>query len=269
MAKKAARWDTMDKSNAPLEKLILQFQAFSRSEGKTRKTILWYDTSLRLFGDYLKKINVNPVLGEVTLELVREYVHHLQTRHKFEDHPSTPRQEEMLSPQTIQCYVRGVKAFFNWLYKEGYSAEFVLERLKPPKAPKKLVDPLANTEISAILYAIDAQTSWRARNTAMVVLFLDTGLRLSEFLTLHMPEFHMEDNYVKVMGNCQKERIVPFGSSAPYLFRAMSPPSMSNCSEGLYLPVLLFSGVRSRGLVRPRWSPRQRHHFRPGPVRQR
>ena len=204
----------MDKSSAPLEKLILQFQAFNRSEGKTQKTILWYDTSLRLFEDYLRNINVNPILGEITLELVREYVLHLQTRHKFEDHPSTPQQEELLSPQTIQCYVRGVKAFFNWLYKEGYSTEFVLERLKPPKAPKKLVDPLADTEISAILYAIDAQTSWGARNTAMVVFFLDTGLRLSELLTLHMPEFHMEDNYVKVMGKGQKERIVPFGSSA-------------------------------------------------------
>ena len=196
MAKKAARWDTMDKSNVPLDKLVLQFQAFNKSEGKTHKTIPWYDTSLRLFTDYLDKINVNPVLGEITLELVREYILDLQTRHKFGDHPSTPRQEELLSPQTIQCYVRAVKAFFNWLYKEGYSKEFLLERLKPPKAPRKLVDPLADTEISAILYAIDAQTSWGARNTAIVVLFLDTGLRLSE------------------LGKGQKERIVPFGSSA-------------------------------------------------------
>ena len=70
MAKKATRWDTMDKSNAPLEKLVLQFQAFNKSEGKTHKTILWYDTSLRLFTDYLDKINVNPVLGQITLELV-------------------------------------------------------------------------------------------------------------------------------------------------------------------------------------------------------
>ena len=74
MAKKAARWDSMDKSDAPLEKLILQFQAFNRSEGKTHKTILWYDTSLRLLVEYLKKMNVAPVLGAVTLELVREYV---------------------------------------------------------------------------------------------------------------------------------------------------------------------------------------------------
>ena len=35
MAKKAVRWDSMNKDNTPLEKLIMQFEAFNRSEGKT------------------------------------------------------------------------------------------------------------------------------------------------------------------------------------------------------------------------------------------
>jgi len=36
----------------------------------------------------------------------------------------------------------------------------------------------------------------------------------TEVLTLEMPDLHIEECYVKVMGKGQKERIVPFGSSA-------------------------------------------------------
>ena len=141
MAKKAARWDSMDKDNIPLEKLVMQFEAFNRSEGKTVKTVRWYNTSLYLFVEYLQNHDVTPVLGSVDTDVVREYVLHLQKRPKFENHPFNPAQNDPLSPQSINCYIRAVKAFFNWLYKEGYTPDNRLERLKAPKTPKKLIDP--------------------------------------------------------------------------------------------------------------------------------
>jgi site-specific recombinase XerD len=139
----------------------------------------------------------------------------------------------MLSPQSIQCYVRAIKAFFNWLYKEGYTKENRLERLKKPKAPKKLIDPLAEAEIAVLLSSIDAHTSWGARNTTIVLLMLDTGLRFTELLTLDMKDLHLEESYVKVMGKGQKERIVPFGSSAQnalmkYIYHFRADPTGGN-----------------------------------------
>jgi|TARA_B100001971_G_C17877867_1_gene376567 hypothetical protein len=96
MAKKAVRWDSMNKNDTPIEKLILQFEAFNRSEGKTTKTVRWYNTGLGLFIDYLKGTRVTPILGNVDIGVVREYILHLQNRKKFEDHPTTPRQNELL-----------------------------------------------------------------------------------------------------------------------------------------------------------------------------
>ena len=87
-------------------------------------------------------------------------------------------------------------------------------KLKPPKFPQKLVDPLTDIEMAAIVSAIDAHTSWGARNISMILLLLDGGLRFTEVLTMEMPNLHLEECYVKVMGKGQKERIVPFGSSA-------------------------------------------------------
>jgi site-specific recombinase XerD len=210
MAKKAARWDSMNKDNTPLEKLVLQYEAFNRSEGKTPKTVRWYNSCLGQFVDYLRSQNIVPVLANVDTEAVREYILHLQKRKRYNDHPFTPKQGEMLSAVSIQCYVRAIKTFFNWLYKEGYTRENKLERLKQPKAPRKLIDPLTEAEIAVILSSIDAQTSWGARNTAIVLLMLDTGLRFTELLTLDMKDLHLEESYLKVMGKGQTVHLNPY-----------------------------------------------------------
>jgi len=214
MVEKAMRWNDMNHDDAHLEKLIHQFEAFNRSEGKPPKTIAWYRTSLGLFMDYLHGHGITPALGNVDVNLAREYILYMQGRKRYQDHPGTPEQEQLLSPISIQCYVRAIKSFFNWLYKEGYTEENRLERLKQPKAPRKLIEPLTDPEIAVILSTIDPQTSWGARQSTIAILFLDTGLRLSELLMLEMKDLHLEEGYVKVMGKGQKERIVPFGSSA-------------------------------------------------------
>ena len=46
MAKTPKRWETLDKGNVPLDKLILQYEAFNRTDGKTGKTVEWYNHSL-------------------------------------------------------------------------------------------------------------------------------------------------------------------------------------------------------------------------------
>ena len=53
----------------------------------------------------------------------------------------------------------------------------------------------------------------------MLLLFLDTGLRLSELLTLPCNDLHIRDQWLKVMGKAQKERMVPFGSRAAKLLQ--------------------------------------------------
>ena len=42
MVKKVERWESMDNSEIPLEKLILHYEAFNRTEGKSEKTVSWY-----------------------------------------------------------------------------------------------------------------------------------------------------------------------------------------------------------------------------------
>lgn len=214
MARKAKRWETMDKGNTSLEKLMLQYEALNRTEGKTEKTIRWYNLSLHLLNEFLKQTGRSDLLKDLDLELVRTYILHLQKRPKFEGHPYTPTQNVRLSPATVENHVRALRAFFSWLHREGYTEEHVLQRLRLPKVPRILIEPLNDVEVAALFSAFDANTSAGARDICMITLMLDTGLRANEVITLQAKDVHLEEGYMKVMGKGQKERIVPFGSAS-------------------------------------------------------
>jgi site-specific recombinase XerC len=52
-----------------------------------------------------------------------------------------------------------------------------------------------------------------ARNSALVSLMLDTGLRLSEVSYLEESDVHLEQRYVKVLGKGGRRGSSPLGST--------------------------------------------------------
>jgi len=204
----------LEKDNIPLEKLTRHFEAYNRSEGKSPRTVEWYCRVLRYFERYLEEQGHSTNLGDLTLEVAREFVLYLQTRRKWDGHPYIPSPDGKLAAISVQNYVRGLRAFFSWLYREGYTEEHILAQLKPPKASQKLVGVLAEEEVARILACLDANTASGCRDTAMVITFLDCGLRLSELTGLRLNDAHIDQCYLKVMGKGAKERIVPIGNLA-------------------------------------------------------
>jgi integrase/recombinase XerC/integrase/recombinase XerD len=108
--------------------------------------------------------------------------------------------------------VRSLKAFYSWLHQEGYTEENELARLKLPKVPHKLVQTLTEEEIRRIMSCFNPMTTMGARNMAIVMMLLDTGIRCSELTSLQLSDVHMQEGYIKVFGKGGKERIVPIGS---------------------------------------------------------
>ena len=86
--------------------------------------------------------------------------------------------------------------------------------MKVPKAPKKVLKTLSEEEIKRLFSSLDQNTAAGCRDAAMLILFLDTGLRCAELLHLGVEDVHLGDQWVKVMGKGQKERVVPLGSRA-------------------------------------------------------
>jgi len=191
--------------------LIQRYELSNRAEGKSPKTVLWYTEMLRLFSSYLSANHAACDLSSIDIETVRTYILYLKQKQRFDGHPYTSGQASLLSPKTVQCHVRALKAFSSWLYSEGYTEENRLKNLKLPKAPITIIEPLTPEETKNIIDTINRQTLTGARNNAIFVALLDTGLRASEVANITLDNLNLTDGYIKVMGKGAKERIVPIG----------------------------------------------------------
>ena len=211
-----------------LPECIDYYEICNRAEGKSPRTISWYSANLRRFRNYLKSRHLPDSIDDIDTKLLREYVIYLMKRNRFEGHPYTPVQAQPLSSATVHGHVRTLRAFFNWLAREGLTKDNAAEDLKPPKVSRKIVSTLSDEEIRAILSTFSTSPS-DARNQALFMILLDSGLRIGELINLKMEDIHTDEGYLKVMGKGRKERIAPIGNNAQkvlqrYLFRFRPKP---------------------------------------------
>ena len=184
--------------------LAKEFELHNRSEGRSPRTVQWYNDVLDLFEGWLESEGLGTSLADLGPNEVRRFILHLQER---------PGLRGPASSHTVNNRVRALRSFFNWLYSEGYTEEHRLARVRPPKAQRKVIDILTDDEICQIFQALDPHSPSGARGTAIISLMLDTGLRLSEVVHLKYRDVHLEDGYLKVLGKGDKERLVAFGAS--------------------------------------------------------
>jgi len=194
-----------------ISELASRYSHNNLADGKSPKTVKWYEEILRLFYMYVKINLQSEDISLFNIDLVRDYILYLRHKPKFQGHPYTPEQGQLLSPKTVQCHVRALKAFSSWLYVEGHTKDNRLKNLKVPKAPTKVIQPLTPEEIKKVIVKIKRSSPTGWRNYAILVTLLDTGLRASEIASIPLGQVNFEGSYIKVMGKGAKERIVPIG----------------------------------------------------------
>jgi integrase/recombinase XerC/integrase/recombinase XerD len=194
------RWVGIDMAEVELDKLIVHFAQCNKVEGKSPRTVAWYSEMLHDFVRFMESEGCKGVLSEFDMETVRDFVAH--------------EQERGISPYTVQGKVRALKAFSSWLFREAYMSGNLLANFKLPRVPKTLIEPLTSAEIDQLVNCQNPLTAVGCRDIAILIVMLDTGIRLSELCGLRFEDAHIEEGYLKVMGKGSKERIVPVGASA-------------------------------------------------------
>jgi len=218
-----------------LTELINYYELCNRAEGKSEKTISWYAANLICFRNYLKIRHLPDSVTDADIKLLRDYVLYLLKKHKFENHPYTPEKTELLSASSVHGHVRTLRTFFSWLQREGFVVNNIAKDLKPPKVVNKLITTLSDEEIFSILRTFNQGSNSEIRNQTILMLLIDTGIRIGELINITMPDLNLADGLVKVMGKGKKERVVPLGSQAQkalqrYLFRHRPNPATA-CVE--------------------------------------
>ena len=182
------------------------------SEGKSPKTIEWYSANLKRFAKFLNDNHLPESVTEIYKEEARKFISHLQTEvTRWENH-SGIKDDKRLSAYSVQGYARTIKAFWSWLIAEGYITHNPMTSLKLPKTPRKVISTFSQEQIARMLNCVDKKSSHGFRNFTMILLLLDSGIRLSELINLQMDNIDFLQSCILVKGKGNKERVVPFGS---------------------------------------------------------
>ena len=228
--------DKHTRASPTINDLITRFEMSNVVDGKSPRTVRWYSDMLKFFSRYLKENGQTNDIEGFDIENARKYVLYLRSRNKFDGHPYTPQQHSLLSPQTIRGHIRSLKAFSSWLYSEKYTDENMLQYLKIPRVPVKLIEPLTNQEVDQIACSINQNSTTGVRNHAIFVTALDNGLRASELADIELGQLDLKSGYIKVMGKGAKERIVPIGDFVKmtlwnYINKVRQEPAIIGCNK--------------------------------------
>ena len=181
-------------------------------------TEMSYQRDLKKMWDFLKNRGVMSVSEVKELEL-EGYISYME-REKF-------------AASSISRSVASIRAFFQFLWKEGVITSDPAENLKPPKVEKKAPEILTVEEVDRLLQKPDRENVKGIRDSAMLELLYATGMRVSEMLHLQISDVNLQLGYV-ICHDHEKERIIPIGipcKKALEKYMAVSRPAFVENKE--------------------------------------
>ena len=98
-----------------------------------------------------------------------------------------------------------MKALCNWLYKSNRVHKNPITLVDKPQVSKKLLAAISKTQLDTLI-----KTSSSSRDKCILMLFFDSGCRLSEVASIKDTDFNWEKNNVTVIGKGNKQRLAPF-----------------------------------------------------------
>ena len=117
------------------------------------------------------------------------------------------------SPANAHQHFRALKTFFNWLVDEEELDRTPMRTMKPPTVPETEVPVIPDDALERLLKTCKGKTYAERRDTAIILLFLDTGLRLSELTERKVADLDLDLKVMRVLGKGGKWRSVPFGAT--------------------------------------------------------
>jgi integrase/recombinase XerD len=121
--------------------------------------------------------------------------------------------DEGLDAATVKARQGAVRRFSKWLAEEGEIERDELIGVKPPKLDSKVIEPLSDVEIKAMLAACSGQDPLRdRRDEAMLRLMVESGVRAGEMIAMGVTDLDLiRGTAIIRRGKGGRGRSVPIG----------------------------------------------------------
>jgi len=102
--------------------------------------------------------------------------------------------------------LKAFKVFFKYAHAEGYTETLVTEKIQNAKKEKVIIRTFSENEMKRLVSFYNGNMYLDIRNKVIILLFVDTGIRLSELTGL--TEEQIKHDYIIIKGKGEKERVV-------------------------------------------------------------
>jgi len=208
-------------SGTSIKALVKGFILTQRTDCKSPRTIEYYENNMRRFLWYADQQGWPNDIRLFTEWNIREFLAYVSS--EGNRWGIVGNGSESSRPKATYCTVHHyycvLKAFFNWCVREELITQSPLHKIKLKNPKLNVIRPYTEQEILKLLSVCDSDFRNNAkflgsRNKAIILMMLDTGLRVSELADIRLDEIDTEKGWIKVKGKGAKERIVRIGSTA-------------------------------------------------------
>jgi site-specific recombinase XerD len=180
------------RSHSPNELLLRSFARSLRARNRSPKTISSYLEAVRLLSAHAKGRDLISLRrSDIEAFLADQLAHH--------------------RPTTAAVRFRSLQQFYRWGVEEELIHASPMVGLRPPKVPVEPVAVLDEATLSRLLASMHSRSFDDRRDTAIVRLFLDTGMRSSELASLSVTDIDLDQDVAVVLGKGRRPRACPFG----------------------------------------------------------
>lgn len=156
-----------------------------QAEGKSARTIEYYRDLLGPLLTYAQNKGWSDNIRSLDTHRLREFLSWVGTRADEYSIGNGTKRVRKPKPMTVWPYYRALRRLLNWAIEEGYleSSPLAPIHFKPPPPPP--IEGYSIDELKRLLSIcdLDIKTGARftgVRNKAMLLLFIDSGLRRAE-----------------------------------------------------------------------------------------
>jgi len=118
------------------------------------------------------------------------------------------------APSTAATYYKVIKILYAWLVEEEEIPADPMARMRPPIVPDKPVPIVPEGTLKRLFQLCAGNTFEARRDTALLMLLLDTGARRAEISELTLDDVDLDLDVLLVLGKGRRERTLPFGRRA-------------------------------------------------------
>ncbi|MCE2998805.1 MAG: site-specific tyrosine recombinase XerD [Betaproteobacteria bacterium] len=168
-------------------------------DGLARNTLDSYRRDLAQFAAWAAARGIDDLLA-ADQGVIQDYL-----AHKFRNHARASSAARLLS---------SLKRFYRHAVRQNQVVCDPTLHIAAPKLPRSLPKSLTESDVEQLLAAPAADEPLGLRDRAMIELLYACGLRVSELVTLQVPQVSRDMGVVRVLGKGAKERLVPLGEEA-------------------------------------------------------